>query len=86
MNVGLAVVLPLFFFFLIDLTLLINALRQRSHTNTVGIFFVLAGTVTIAQGLTAITYACDFNLIALPVWMQLYNLSALSGTVYYRSK
>lgn len=67
MNEGLGIVLPLVFFFLIDVTLFVNSLRQREYTQTTKSFTKLAGFVMIVQGFTAITYACDYQMISLSV-------------------
>ena len=67
MNQGLGIVLPLVFFFLIDATLFINSLRQRDYTDATKAFTRLAGSVMIAQGLTVITYAGEYQIISLNV-------------------
>lgn len=79
MNQGLGIVLPLVCFFMIDFTLFVNSLRQRTYTDTTRTFTRLAGCVMISQGLTAILYACDYQMITLSVGMEyLINLVVLS--------
>ena len=79
MNQAWGIVLPLVFFFLIDLTLFLNSLRQRSYTETTKLFTRLAGYVMISQGLTALTYACDYKIITFGIIFQyIINLVSLS--------
>lgn len=79
MNQGLNIVLPLVFFFLIDVTLFVNSLRQRAYTDITKLFTRLAGYVMISQGLTAITYACDYHMISLSVTLE-YTINLISLT------
>ena len=78
MDQGLGIVLPLVCFFLIDLTLFVNSFRQRKYTDTTRAFTRLAGCVMLAQGCTAIAYACDYQMLSLGVDIQyLINLISL---------
>lgn len=78
MNEGLGIVLPLVFFFLIDVTLFVNSLRQREYTQTTKTFTKLAGFVMVLQGLTVITYACDYQLVSISIEIEyLINLILL---------
>ena len=77
MNQAWGIVLPLVFFFLIDLTLYLNSFRQRTYTKTTRLFTRLAGYVTISQGLTALTYACDQQMISMEIWIQ-YMINLIS--------
>lgn len=80
MNQGMVIVLPLVFFFLIDLTLFINSLRQGTYSKTARLFSVLFGCVMLSQGLTAVTYACDWKILSLSrTWHYVLNLIALSS-------
>ena len=79
MDQGLGIVLPLICFFLIDFTLFVNSLRQRTYTDTTKSFTKLAGCVMISQGLTALTYACDYHMISISIMVQfIVNLISLS--------
>ena len=79
MDQGLGIVLPLICFFLIDFTLFVNSLRQRTYTDTTKSFTKLAGCVMISQGLTALTYACDYQMISISIMVQfIVNLISLS--------
>ena len=81
MNQGLGIILPLLFFFVIDLTLFVNSLRHRAYTDTSKTFVRLAGYVMIAQGLTMITYAGEYHMLSLSVTFQyILNLVILSCT------
>ena len=78
MSQGLAIVLPLIFFFLIDLTLFLNSLRQRTNSKTEKVFASFSGSIMVSQGLTAITYACDYKFISIRMWPQFFiNLISL---------
>ena len=78
MEQGLGIVLTLIFFFLIDVTLFINSLRQRTYTERERLFTRLSGYVMTSQGLTALTYACDYEMVSLEVSFQfLINLISL---------
>jgi hypothetical protein len=46
MNQGLGIVLPLVFFFLIDVTLFVNLIRQKTDTAIARLFTKLAGVTT----------------------------------------
>ena len=46
MNQGLGIVLPLVFFFLIDVTLFVNSIRQKTDTAVAKLFTKLAGVTT----------------------------------------
>lgn len=83
MNQGMAIVLPLVFFFLIDLTLFVNSLRQRTNSYVERMFATFAGSIMVAQGLTALTYACDYKFVALRTLPQFFvNLISLLCLTY----
>lgn len=77
MNQGLGIVLPLVLFFLIDVTLFANSIRQRTYTNMTRTFTKLSGCVMISQGLTALTYACDYHIVSFGVIFQ-YTINLIS--------
>ena len=78
MNQGWGVVLPLIFFFLIDLTIFANSCRQREDTEAARAFTGLAGCIMLSQGLIAITCACDYRILIFGrEWLYLFNLLAL---------
>ena len=68
MDQGFGIVLPLVFFFLIDLTLFANSLRQGEYKTKV--FTNLTACTMVAQGCTAIAYAGEYQLISLSLTME----------------
>lgn len=68
MNQGFGIVLPLIFFFLIDLTLFANSLRQGEYKTKV--FTKLTACTMVSQGCTAVAYAGEYQLISLSLTME----------------
>lgn len=79
MDQGFGIVLPLVFFFLIDVTLFANSLRQGEYTAKV--FTKLAACAMIAQGFTAFAYAGEYQLISVSLSAEyVANLISMSCT------
>ena len=81
MNQGFGIVLPLIFFFLIDVTLFANSLRQGEYKTKV--FTKLTACTMVAQGCTAVAYASEYQLVSLSLTMEywVYFISFCCATM-----
>ncbi len=74
MQQGLTIVIPLIIFSILDLVILINALRNRVDTGMKTMFFLFAGCVTLQQICAAFSYAGLEGIIILPRSLVCINL------------
>jgi len=76
---SLAIVIPLIIFFFLDLIILMSTLRQKNETKGRNYFVLFVASITITQGFTAVSYACDEKLLRMNHVLQ-YGFNMVSLT------
>lgn len=87
MSNEITIIIPLVFFFILDLIIVCKSINNKVTSNSQKIFINFAFAVLIQQGLPIINFSCDYGLLSLNLGLQYFcnivSLIMMVGASYF---